>query len=217
VGHFLDYFNFDKVDGVLADLGVSSHQLDEGSRGFSYRFDANLDMRMNESISITAKDILNCYDAARLQHIFSSYGELRNAKTLANAVIEMRSRSPFDSISSLLMLLERHYFGDKNRYQAQVFQALRIEVNDELGGLTEFLYEALARLKKGGRLVVMSYHSLEDRLVKNMSRELIEKFKEGESDFDLRIITRKPIEASTNERKENSRANSAKLRVIEKK
>ncbi len=214
--HFLEYRSIQKVDGILADLGVSSHQFDEGGRGFSFRQDAQLDMRMNEAISITAKEVLNQYDVDLLQKMFSEYGEVRNAKTLAQSIVETRGRQPFDSILSLVMLLEKLSIGDRRRYMAQVFQSLRIEVNDELNALRDFLRVAISFLDEGARLVVMSYHSLEDRLVKEVFREYVEKYKEGEIDFTVSWVTKKPLTADDEECKLNPRARSAKLRVIEK-
>ena len=206
------------VDGILADLGVSSHQLDEAERGFSYRFDAKLDMRMNREDGQTAANILNKYDATALQKVFSEYGELRNAKTLAEAIVEARFNKPFGIISDLLKVCEEKKIGDKMRYLSQVFQALRIETNDELGALKDFLQQTLEVLKPGGRLVVISYHSLEDRLVKHFLKS--GKF-DGSIDQDFygnisrpfEIVTKKSIEPSQEEIKRNPRARSAKMRA----
>jgi 16S rRNA (cytosine1402-N4)-methyltransferase len=210
-----------KVDGILADLGVSSHQFDEAERGFSYRFDAPLDMRMNQLEGKTAAHILNNYDATQLQTIFSEYGEIRNSRTLAQALVQARVGKAFINISDLLAVVTPLSMGDKMRYFSQVFQALRIEVNDELGALKEFLQQALEVLKPEGRLSIITFHSLEDRIVKNF-------MKSGNFDGDLqtdfygnitrpfKVITKKPIEPSNAEIKENPRARSAKLRIAEK-
>ncbi len=210
-----------QVDGILADLGVSSHQFDEAERGFSYRFDAPLDMRMNQGEGKTAAHILNNYDAAQLQTIFSDYGEIRNSRTLAQALTQARIGKAFINISDLMAVLTPLSMGDKMRYFSQVFQALRIEVNDELGALKDFLKQSLDVLKPGGRLAIISFHSLEDRIVKNF-------MKSGNFDGDLqtdfygnitrpfKIITKKPIEPSEGEIKANPRSRSAKLRIAEK-
>ena len=210
-----------QVDGILADLGVSSHQFDEADRGFSYRFDAALDMRMNQADGKTAAHILNSYDATQLQTIFSEYGEVRNSRTLAQAIVQARVGKSFKNISDLIKVLTPLSMGDKMRYLSQVFQALRIEVNDELGALKDFLQQSLEVLKPNGRLSIITFHSLEDRIVKNF-------MKSGNFDGDLqtdfygnitrpfKLVTKKPIEPSAAETKANSRARSAKLRVAEK-
>ncbi len=219
---FLKLHGVKQVDGILADLGVSSHQLDNAERGFSFRFDADLDMRMNQQGELTAADILNTYDAAALQQVFSLYGEVRNAKTLANAIVEERSQKPITAINELLALLRPLVRGSRNRYLAQVFQALRIEVNDEIGSLKTFLEDALTVLKPGGRFVVISYHSLEDRLVKyffksgNFTGEQI-KYYYGNILRPFKSITKKALLPSAEEIKKNPRARSAKMRVAEKK
>jgi 16S rRNA (cytosine1402-N4)-methyltransferase len=207
-----------QVDGILADLGVSSHQFDEAERGFSYRFNAPLDMRMNRSEGRTAAHILNTYDASKLQHILSEYGEVRNAKTLAQAIV---ARKPFQNISDFLAVVNPLSIGDKMRYLSQVFQALRIEVNDELGALQDFLQQSLDILKPEGRLSVITFHSLEDRLVKNFMKS--GNFEGShQSDFygniskPFNVISKKPIEPSNEEIKANPRARSAKLRIAEK-
>lgn len=219
---FLRLHAVKQVDGILADLGVSSHQLDSADRGFSFRFDAELDMRMNQQGEITAADILNTYTAADLQRIFSLYGEVRNAKTLAQAITSDRKQKPLRRIGDLLLLLNPLVRGNRNRYLAQVFQALRIEVNDEMGALKEFLTDAGTLLSPGGRLVVISYHSLEDRLVKNFFRsgniegEVIKDFY-GNIERPFEIITRKAFAPTEEEISRNPRARSAKMRVAAKK
>jgi 16S rRNA (cytosine1402-N4)-methyltransferase len=206
------------VDGVFADLGVSSHQFDEAERGFSYRFDAPLDMRMNRADVVTAAQIIASYPEAQLQGIFSQYGEVRNSRTLARAIVQQRSQRPIATIADLLRICEPMAFAPKPRYLAQVFQALRIEVNDELSALRQFLEQSLDVLKPGGKLVVLSYHSLEDRIVKNFLRS--GQF-DGEADKDFygnikrpfKILTTKPVLPSDIETKENSRSHSARLRA----
>ncbi|HNE29598.1 MAG TPA: 16S rRNA (cytosine(1402)-N(4))-methyltransferase RsmH, partial [Saprospiraceae bacterium] len=154
------------IDGILADLGVSSYQIDTPERGFSYRFDAALDMRMNPQDERGAADILNGYTAGELQRVLSDFGEVRNARTLAQAIVQQREKKAFRSTGELVALCESLAMGERWRYLSQVFQALRMEVNDEVGALCDFLKEALEMLVPGGRLAVITYHSIEDRLVK---------------------------------------------------
>lgn len=209
------------VDGILADLGVSSWQFDAAHRGFSYRFDGPLDMRMNKQEGNTAADVLNTYDAAALQKMLSEYGEVRNSKTLANAIVQVRSTKPFQQTSDLLEVCEANRMGEKHKYLAQVFQAIRIEVNNELGVLKEFLMQTADVLAPGGRLAVITFHSLEDRLVKNYMKNGVfddepEKDMYGRFERKFKLITKKPIEAGATEQKQNSRSRSARLRVAEK-
>lgn len=207
------------VDGILADLGVSSHQFNQAERGFSTRFDADLDMRMNPSSSLTAKEIVNTYSEDRLHKLFGIYGEVQNAKTLAKTIIASRLNKHIETSSQFKQAIANCIpKGKENKYLAQVFQALRIEVNQELEALQKFLEQAAQLLKPGGHLVVMSYHSLEDRLVKNFITK--GKFKgELEKDFfgnpikPLEAVNRRAITASEEEIKKNKRARSAKLRV----
>jgi 16S rRNA (cytosine1402-N4)-methyltransferase len=219
---FLKLNGVDQVDGILADLGVSSYQLDNADRGFSFRFDADLDMRMNQQGDITAVEIINNYDSKSLQNVFSLYGEVRNAKTLANAIEIERTKKPVKTINDLLQILGPLVRGNRNRYLAQVFQALRIEVNDEIGALKTFLEEAKEVLKPGGMIVVISYHSLEDRVVKNFLKfgnfegQVIKDFY-GNIERPFKIITKKAILPSEEELKINPRSRSAKMRVAEKK
>ena len=210
------------ADGILADLGVSSHQFDQPERGFSIRFDADLDMRMDQGGSLTAKQVVNTYSEEQLHRIFGIYGEIKNAKTLAQTLVTQRLNKPIDTVDELKKAISKLIpKGKENKYLAQVFQALRIEVNQELEALKEFLEQTVDVLKKEGRLVVMSYHSLEDRLVKNFIAK--GKF-QGEVDKDffgnqikpLESITRKAIVASEEEIKLNNRARSAKLRIAQK-
>lgn len=210
------------ADGILADLGVSSHQFDQPERGFSIRFDADLDMRMDQGSSLTAKQIVNTYSEEQLHRIFGIYGEIKNAKTLAQTLVTQRLNKPIDTVDELKKAISKLIpKGKENKYLAQVFQALRIEVNQELEALKEFLEQTVDVLKTQGRLVVMSYHSLEDRLVKNFIAK--GKFQgEVEKDFfgnqikPLESITRKAIVASEEEIKLNNRARSAKLRIAVK-
>ncbi|MFM2267419.1 MAG: hypothetical protein RL757_860 [Bacteroidota bacterium] len=217
----LRYEGVRKVDGILADLGVSSHQLDQAERGFSYRFEATLDMRMNQSEGRTAADLLNKYSVEELQRILSEFGEVRNARTLAQTIVQTRGGKPYRNISDLLQTLHQVAIGDKIRYQSQVFQALRMEVNDEIGALKDFLQQSLEMLDTGGRLAVITFHSIEDRLVKNFMKA--GNFEgEAEKDFygnisrPFKILTKKPIEPSNEELKKNSRSRSSKLRIAEK-
>ncbi len=221
--NFLKMYNALPIDGLLADLGVSSHQFDETGRGFSTRFDAKLDMRMDRNTKLTAGYILNSYSEEELKRIFKVYGEVVNAGRLAYAIYHTRKEKPIETVNDLKAAIGKCVKpGRENQYYAQVFQALRIEVNKELEVLQELLLQSLDVLKPGGRLVVISYHSLEDRLVKNMMRS--GKFEgEVEKDFfgnilaPFELITRKPIVPNDTENIENSRARSAKLRIAEKK
>ncbi|MBC7777085.1 MAG: 16S rRNA (cytosine(1402)-N(4))-methyltransferase RsmH [Phycisphaerae bacterium] len=210
------------VNGMLADLGVSSHQIDTAERGFSYRFEAPLDMRMSRVEGETAADLLNTRSAEELQRIFSELGELRNSRTLAQAVVQERERKRFRTTGDLVELCTKNLMGERMRYLSQVFQALRMEANDELGALADFMKEALEMLAPGGRLAVITFHSLEDRMVKNFMKS---GNMEGEPDKDFYgnitkpwdLVTKKPIEASAEETKQNTRSRSAKLRVAAKK
>ncbi len=218
---YMRLFGIRKVDGILADLGVSSHQLDVPERGFSFRFEAALDMRMQKDGDRTAADVVNHYPASDLQEVFSRYGEVRNSRTLAQRLVAIRDQNPFETIADLIAVLEPLSIGPRNRYLAQVFQALRIEVNDEMGALEEMLEQAVPLLNVGGRFVAMSYHSLEDRMVKNVlktgqvSGETITNFY-GHIYRPFKVLTKKPLEADAAEIAENPRARSAKLRVGER-
>ena len=211
------------VDGILADLGVSSYQFDQAERGFSIRFDAELDMRMNQATGISAKDVVNNYTEAELHRIFGIYGEIQNAKSLANTIVMARLIAPIVTIADLKNAISaRIPKGKENKYLAQVFQALRIEVNQELEALKDFLVQAADILVSGGRLVVMSYHSLEDRLVKNFIAKgkfsgEVEKDFFGNDQKPLDAVSRGAITASEEEIKLNNRARSAKLRIAVKK
>ena len=211
-----------QVDGILADFGVSSFQLDAPERGFSIRFDGPLDMRMGPSASMTAAELLNGYSATELQRILGMYGEGKNARTLAQAIIQARTRKPLETTQEFKEILNK--LAPKHRefkYFAQVFQAIRIEVNQELAVIEEFLAQAPAILKPEGRLVVMSFHSLEDRLVKNFIKAGNVQGKEDKDLFGvvhrpLESVIRKPITASEEELKLNPRSRSAKLRIASK-
>lgn len=210
-----------RIDGILADLGVSSHQFDDPSRGFSYRYDEPLDMRMNRQQEKTAADVINTYDAASLQRVFSSYGEITNARTLAQLMVKARAGSQIRTTGQLAEIAGQCFKGQKMRYLSQLFQALRIEINDEMGALKDLLEGAYEVLRPGGRMVVISYHSLEDRLVKRFFKS--GNF-EGEAETDFfgkrrvmwKTITRNPIEPDVDEMSANPRSRSAKLRVAEK-
>ncbi len=218
---FLRLYEAMPVDGILADLGVSGRQFDMAERGFSYRFDGPLDMRMNRNADKNAKDVLNKYSAGDLQKLFSEYGEVRNAKTLASEIIKERGKKFFESTADLKTVAEKCRIGDEHKYNAQVFQAIRIEVNDELGALKDFLEQCSEVLRSGGRLAVITFHSLEDRLVKNFMKngafdDKPVKDMYGNYEKKFRVITKKPVEPGKEEQKNNSRARSAKLRVAEK-
>jgi 16S rRNA (cytosine1402-N4)-methyltransferase len=219
---FLQLHGIKEVDGVLADLGVSSHQFDEAERGFSTRFEANLDMRMDQRQERTAADVLNRFSETQLHKLFEQYGEVTNAKTLARTIVAARSTAPLQTIEGFKTAVHDVVKGNPAKYFAQVFQALRIEVNDELGALKELLEQVPQVLKIGGRVAIITFHSLEDRLVKQF-------FKKGtfeevdENPFEmttmvnpLKVITKKPVEASAAEVKRNPRSRSARLRVAEK-
>jgi 16S rRNA (cytosine1402-N4)-methyltransferase len=218
----LRFLGIKKVDGILADLGVSSHQFDAADRGFSIRFDADLDMRMDQSREKDAQYILNNYEESDLHKIFGMYGELQNAKTLASLIVKSRMIKPIHTVAELKEIIKPVVKrGKENQYYAQVFQALRIEVNEELEVLKSFLEQCSEVLNPSGRLVVMSYHSLEDRLVKNyiakgkFSGEVVKDLY-GNYYTPLVSVTRKAISASDEEIKINNRARSAKLRIAEK-
>ena len=220
---FLRLNKITQVDGLLADLGVSSHQFDEASRGFSIRFDAALDMRMDQRQSITAADVLKNFTALQLHKMFEKYGEVTNSKTLANTIVQQRTLAPLRTINEFKQALQAVVKGNPQKYFAQVFQALRIEVNDELGALKELLQQTPAILKPGGRAAIITFHSLEDRIVKNFFRDGTFDDTEVDEVYGLRfenplkIITKKPISSSIEETKQNARSRSAKLRVAEKK
>jgi 16S rRNA (cytosine1402-N4)-methyltransferase len=219
---FLKLNGVTKVNGILADLGISSHQIDEPSRGFSTRYEGPLDMRMDKNSSVTAAGVVNEYDEAALHKILGMYGEIKNARTVAKAIVQERVGKKITRTEDLKQLLSRFApRGKENKYFAQVFQALRIEVNNEMQALEDFLHQAGEVMEPDGRLVVMSYHSLEDRMVKNFINKG-KVYGEVEKDFygnvlkPFEAVNRKPIEASEEEVNENKRARSAKLRIATK-
>lgn len=218
----LRLLGYKEVDGILADLGVSSHQFNEPERGFSTRFESALDMRMDKQSALTAADILNAYTEEQLHRMFGIYGEVKNAKTLAKAIVTARVSQPISTLAGFKLAIASHIpKGKENKYMAQVFQALRIEVNKEIEVLERFLEQTAEVLKPGGRLVVMSYHSLEDRPVKNFIakgkvRGEVEKDFYGNQQKPFQVVTRKAVVADDAELAENSRARSAKLRIGER-
>jgi 16S rRNA (cytosine1402-N4)-methyltransferase len=223
IQRFLRLEGIKEVDGILADLGVSSHQFDEAERGFSIRFNAALDMRMDLRQQITAAEILKSYSEKHLHKMFEQFGEVTNAKTLARVIVEQRAVSPIQTISELKNAVHSIVKGNPQKYFAQVFQALRIEVNDEFGALRELLQQCPPLLKSGGRVAIITFHSLEDRIVKNFFRSGTLNEVEADEIYGvkgeslLKVITKKPLTASAEEVKINSRSRSAKLRAAEKK
>lgn len=219
---FLRLHEITTVDGILADLGVSSHQFDEGDRGFSIRFSGPLDMRMDRRQSISAADIVRSYTEQQLHKMFEQYGEVSNSKTLARHIAQQRNHLQVQTIEQFKALISAVVKGNPNKYLAQVFQALRMEVNDEMGALKEMLQQVPAVLKTGGRVAIITFHSIEDRLVKNFFRQ--GSFDETpdnpllsvEKEQVLKVITKKPISAAAEEIKQNTRSRSAKLRVAER-
>lgn len=222
--NFMRYYGYEEADGILADLGVSSHEFDEAGRGFSFRFDAELDMRMNRRNKLTAADVLNTYDAERLRNIFRNYGEVENAGKLADFIVrgrnnkEIRTSEEFyQAIAPCVPKLK------EKKYLAKVYQALRIEVNGELDALKEMMVQAMDVLKPGGRLVIITYHSLEDRLVKNFFKagnaegKMEKDILYGHVNHDFELVNRKVIVPAEEEIERNPRARSAKLRIARKK
>jgi 16S rRNA (cytosine1402-N4)-methyltransferase len=220
--NFLRLHGIKKIDGLLADLGVSSYQFDTPNRGFSIRFDGPIDGRMNQQSNKTGADILNTYSLKELHQIFKQYGELKQAYKISQAVVDEREISPFKSIEQLKTKLK--FLAPtkrENQFFAQVFQALRIEINEELEALKELLKQLVDIMNPGGRLVVISYHSLEDRIVKSFVKTgntegIIKKDFYGKVLTDWKVITRKPIFASNEEKEKNSRSRSARLRIAER-
>ena len=220
--NFLRYHGIEQVDGILADLGVSSHHFDDSERGFSFRFDGNLDMRMNKRSGKTAADIINNYEEERLADTFYLYGELKNSRKLASTLVKARNRKAIITIGDFLEIVKPLFGREREKKElAKVFQALRIEVNQEMEALKEMLLSAMEVLKPGGRLVVITYHSLEDRMVKNIMKtgniegKTIQDFY-GNSQTPFKLVN-KVITASDEEVKSNPRSRSAKLRIAEKK
>ena len=222
VRHFLSYYQIDKVDGILADLGVSSHDFDVPDRGFSFRFEGNLDMRMNQSAVLDASKVVNEYDEAHLWTLFQDFGEIKNWRHLVSLITTARLSEPITSTSQFLKIIAPCVpVKIEKKYLAMVFQALRIEVNNEIGVLSDFLESTTELLKPGGRLVVLSYHSLEDRIVKNFMRSgRIDGVQEndffGNRSSPFELINRKIITPGEKEIAINPRARSGKLRIAEK-
>jgi 16S rRNA (cytosine1402-N4)-methyltransferase len=220
--NFLRLNGFEKVDGILADLGVSSHQFDEAERGFSTRFEADLDMRMNRNQSLTAAEILNSYPQEELMRVFKDYGEIKSCYTLAKRICEFRETQELKTTTELNSIIGEIFPPTRiNKFQAMVYQALRIEVNNEMDVLKTFLEQAQDVLLPGGRLVVISYHSLEDRLVKNFMKSgnftgKVEKDFFGKHLVNFKLISRKAIIPDEEEINVNNRARSAKLRIAER-
>lgn len=220
--NFLRYYDVEEVDGILADLGVSSHHFDDSERGFSFRFDGKLDMRMNKRAGMTAAEVVNTYSEERLADIFYLYGELKNSRKLASVLVKARTLRPIVTIGDFLEIVKPLFGREREKKElAKVFQALRIEVNQEMEALKEMLYAATQALKPGGRLAVITYHSLEDRIVKNVMKTGNIDGK-AEQDFfgnvqtPFRLVNNKVIVASEEEVMRNPRARSAKLRIAEK-
>ena len=221
--NFLRYHGIEQVDGILADLGVSSHHFDDSERGFSFRGDGPLDMRMNKRAGITAADVVNNYSEERLADIFYLYGELKNSRKIASVLAKARAIQPINTIGEFLEVIKPLFGREREKKElAKVFQALRIEVNHEMEALKEMLCVTAEVLRPGGRLVVITYHSLEDRLVKNMMKTgnvegKMEKDFYGNVETPFRLVNNKVIVPSDEEIAENPRSRSAKLRIAEKK
>lgn len=218
---FMKYYGVESVSGVLADLGVSSFQLDTVGRGFSYRFEDALDMRMNTANPLTAAHVINTYSFEMLVNIFSQYGNVRNSKSLAKSIILRRNDVPFNDVQDFVDHLIQHRIGTVPKYLATVFQALRIEVNDEVGALRELLHACKDLLRQNGRLAAISYHSLEDRMVKRMIKSgsvtgKSEEDEKGRVKSYFRQVHSKVILPTEDEMERNSRAKSAKLRIAER-
>lgn len=220
--NFLRYHGISQIDGLLADLGVSSHHFDDSERGFSFRFDGALDMRMNKRAGQTAADIVNTYSEERLANVFYLYGELKNSRKLAAALVKARAAAPINTIGTFLDIVKPFFGREREKKEmARVFQALRIEVNQEMEALKEMLYAATDALRPGGRLAVITYHSLEDRMVKNLIKTgnvegKMEKDFFGNTQTPFRAVNNKVIVPDDDETARNPRSRSAKLRIAEK-
>ena len=220
--NWMRYYGVDHIDGLLADLGVSSHHFDDETRGFSFRFDAPLDMRMNKRAGTTAAEILNNYDEEQLADIFYIYGELKNARKIAATIAKARNEKKIETTDDFLHVTEKLFQREREKKEmAKMFQALRIEVNHEMDALKEMLNGAMETLCEGGRLSVITYHSLEDRIVKNMMKagNVEGKVKQdffGRIEAPFRLVNNKVIVPSDEEQQQNPRSRSAKLRVAEK-
>lgn len=220
--NFMRYYGVEQLDGILADLGVSSHHFDDSERGFSFRFDGKLDMRMNKRAGMTAADIVNTYDEEKLADVFYIYGELKNSRKLAATIAKARQQKQITTIGEFLDIIKLLFGREREKKElAKVFQALRIEVNHEMEALKEMLYEATDLLKPGGRLVVITYHSLEDRMVKNLIKAgniegKVEQDFYGNVQSPFRAVNNKVIVPTDEEVNQNPRSRSAKLRIAEK-
>ncbi|NLV52051.1 MAG: 16S rRNA (cytosine(1402)-N(4))-methyltransferase RsmH [Bacteroidales bacterium] len=220
--NFMKYYGVEGIDGLLADLGVSSHHFDDSERGFSFRFEGNLDMRMNQRADKTAADVVNTYDEKQLADMFYLYGELKQSRKLAAAVVKARQAKKIQTIGGFLEVMKPFFRGEREKKEmAKVFQALRIEVNHEMDALREMLKGATEMLKPGGRLVVITYHSLEDRIVKNLMKTGNVEGKEdkdffGKVNTPFRLVNRQVIVPTEGEMLSNPRSRSAKLRIAEK-
>lgn len=220
--NFLRYYHHEQVDAILADLGVSSHHFDDSERGFSFRFEGKLDMRMNKRSGLTAADVVNTYSEERLADLFYLYGELKNSRKLAATLVKARASAPLTTIEEFLAVVKPLFGREREKKElAKVFQALRIEVNQEMEALKEMLSAAVRVLKPGGRLVVITYHSLEDRLVKNLMKtgntegRVVKDFF-GRVETPFRLVTNKVIVPDEAEQQRNPRSRSAKLRIAER-
>ena len=222
LNNWMRYYGVEYIDGLLADLGVSSHHFDDAERGFSFRYDAPLDMRMNRRAGLTAAEIVNTYDERQLADIFYIYGELRNARQIASAIVKQRSAKPINTTQEFLAAMQPFFKREREKKDmAKLFQALRIEVNHEMDALREMLESATELLRPGGRLSVITYHSLEDRMVKNIIKTgNIEGHREtdmfGVSNTPLKAVNNKPLLPTAEEQERNPRSRSAKLRIAEK-
>jgi 16S rRNA (cytosine1402-N4)-methyltransferase len=220
--NFMQYYGVKEVDGILADLGVSSHHFDDAERGFSFRFEGLLDMRMNQRAGKTAADIVNEYTEEDLAHIFYLYGELKNSRKLASILVKARAKQPIQTIGDFLNIVQPLFGREREKKElAKVFQALRIEVNQEMTALKEMLQAAISLLKPGGRLAVITYHSLEDRMVKNIMKtgNIEGKLKQdffGRIETPFKLVNNKVIVPDDDELARNPRSRSAKLRIAEK-
>lgn len=220
--NFMQYYGVEQVDGILADLGVSSHHFDDAERGFSFRFEGLLDMRMNQRAGKTAADIVNEYTEEDLAHIFYLYGELKNSRKLASILVKARAKQPIQTIGDFLNIVQPLFGREREKKElAKVFQALRIEVNQEMTALKEMLQAAISLLKPGGRLAVITYHSLEDRMVKNIMKtgNIEGKLKQdffGRIETPFKLVNNKVIVPDDEEQARNPRSRSAKLRIAEK-
>ncbi|MBQ8154650.1 MAG: 16S rRNA (cytosine(1402)-N(4))-methyltransferase RsmH [Prevotella sp.] len=220
--NWMQYYQIEQIDGLLADLGVSSHHFDDETRGFSFRFDAPLDMRMNKRAGKTAADIVNEYDETKLANVFYLYGEMKNSRRISNAIITFRQQKRIETTGDLISATEKLMRTEKEKKDlARLFQALRIEVNHEMDALRDMLYGASHLLKEGGRLCIITYHSLEDRIVKNVMKTgnaegKLEQDFFGHISCPFRLVNNKVITPQENELQNNPRSRSAKLRIAEK-